>query len=174
MTDEQLKIIMPQTTAANRQKYLPWLNKYMPEYGITGQRVAAFVAQIGHESGQLKYVEEIASGAAYEGRTDLGNTQKGDGVRFKGRGLIQITGRYNYQEISTAFGVDFVANPAMLTAPEYAVKSACWWWAKKGLNEIADSGTEDGFKRITKIINGGYNGYADRWQLYLRAKKTLQ
>ncbi|MDR1056631.1 MAG: hypothetical protein LBL90_12610, partial [Prevotellaceae bacterium] len=70
MTDEQLKAIMPQSTAENREKYLPFLNKYMPEYGITGDRQAAFIAQIGHESAQLRYVVEIASGEAYEGRKD--------------------------------------------------------------------------------------------------------
>jgi putative chitinase len=136
MTDEQLKAIMPQSTEENRQKYLPFLNKYMPEYGITDDRQAAFIAQIGHESAQLKYVEEIASGAAYEGRKDLGNTQPGDGKRFKGRGLIQITGRKNYQQISDAWGVDFVTKPELLATPEYAVKSACWWYKNNVLDKL--------------------------------------
>jgi putative chitinase len=137
MTNEQLKAIMPQSTEANRKKYLPFLNKYMLEYGITPEREAAFLAQIGHESGQLRYVEELASGAAYEWRKDLGNTQPGDGKRFKGRGLIQITGRKNYQQISDAWGVDFIANPALLATPEYAVKSACWWYKNNVLNKLS-------------------------------------
>jgi putative chitinase len=136
MTDEQLKAIMPQSTEANRQKYLPFLNQYMQEYGIMDGREAAFVAQIGHESAQLRYVEEIASGAAYEGRKDLGNTQPGDGKRFKGRGLIQITGRKNYKQISDAWNVDFIAQPELLATPEYAVKSACWWYKNNVLEKL--------------------------------------
>ena len=171
MTNEQLKAIMPQSTEANRQKYLPFLNQYMQEYGInTPSRQAAFIAQIGHESTQLRYVEEIASGAAYEGRKDLGNTQPGDGKRFKGRGIIQITGRKNYQQISDAWGIDFVTQPELLATPEYAVKSACWWWDNRHLNALADAGD---FLKITKIINGGTNGLIDRTTIYERAKKIL-
>lgn len=139
LTDEQLKSIYPNSTQVNRDKYLPFLNQYMSEFGINNtDRVAAFLAQIGHESAELRYAEEIASGAAYEGRKDLGNTFAGDGKRFKGRGLIQITGRSNYAQISKAFGVDFINNPQLLATPEYAVKSACWWWYNRKLNEKAD------------------------------------
>ena len=128
---------MPQSTAANRTKYLPLLNKYMPEYGIdTPDKIAKFLAQIAHESGQLRYVEEIASGEAYEGRKDLGNTQPGDGRRYKGRGLIQITGRKNYAAISAAFGVDFINNPYLLTEPDNAVRSACWWYKNNVLDKL--------------------------------------
>ena len=137
LTNEQLKAIMPSSTEENRQKYLPFLNKYMGEYGIdTPHRQAQFLAQIGHESVQLRYSREIASGAAYEGRKDLGNTELGDGVRFKGRGLIQITGRSNYKQISDEWGIDFISNPELLEQPEYAVKSACWWYKKNVLNKL--------------------------------------
>ena len=95
-----------------------------------------FIAQIGHESGQLKYSEEIASGKAYEGRKDLGNTQQGDGVKFKGRGLIQITGRFNYIQLSKDLGEDFIKNPELLSTPKYAVQSACWFWNKNKLNDL--------------------------------------
>jgi putative chitinase len=138
ITNELLKALLPDSTEANRQKYLSHFNKYMSQFGITtDKQIAAFFAQIGTESGQLKYAKEIASGSAYEGRKDLGNTQPGDGVRFKGRGLIQITGRSNYEKASKALGADFINQPELLEQPEWAVKSACWWWANAGLNKIA-------------------------------------
>lgn len=174
LTDEQLKVIYPNSTQANRDKYLPFLNKYMGEFGITNKdRVAAFLAQIGHESAELRYVEEIASGAAYEGRTDLGNTSVGDGKRFKGRGLIQITGRSNYAQISKDLGVDFVANPQLLQEPEYAVLCAFWYWKVRNLNRFSTDKESD-FKELTRRINGGYNGYADRVRLWENAKKVLK
>lgn len=137
ITNDFLKQVMPQSTEANRQKYIEWLNYFMPKYGIdTNKEVAAFIAQIGHESGQLRYVEELASGKAYEGRKDLGNTQVGDGIKFKGRGLIQITGRANYTQLSKDLGEDFVKNPSLLSTPKYAVQSACWFWNKNKLNDL--------------------------------------
>ena len=171
MTNELLKKLYPQSTEANRQKYLEYLNEYMPQYGIdTPLRQAAFIAQIGHESAQLTYSKEIASGQSYEGRKDLGNIYPGMGVKYKGRGLIQITGFYNYEKASKALGVDFIKQPELLEQPEWAVKSACWWWKSHGLNEIADNGD---FRMITKIINGGSNGYEDRLKLYNIAKKVF-
>lgn len=138
VTAERLKVLLPGSTEANRLKYLPYFNRYMSQYGIkTEKQVAAFFAQTGTESGQLRYTAEIASGAAYEGRKDLGNVHPGDGVKFKGRGLIQITGRYNYEKASAALGADFINSPELLEQPEWAVKSACWWWAMAGLNQIA-------------------------------------
>lgn len=174
ITDSQLKSIYPYTKTDKRKQFLPWLNRFMEMYDInTPQREAAFLAQVGHESGQLFYTKEIASGKAYEGRKDLGNMSKGDGMRFKGRGLIQITGRNNYRELSRALGIDFTANPELLETPEYATQSACWWWRAHGLNELADEPTEDSFRKITRKINGGYNGYADRYKLWLRATQIL-
>lgn len=174
LTNNQLMKIYPFSTEVNRQKFLPHLTDLMPRYAIDNPlRQAAFLAQIGHESGQLRYVEEIASGKAYEGRRDLGNIFKGDGIKFKGRGLIQITGRSNYSELSKAFGIDFLANPQLLCDPAYAVQSACWWWKQRGLNEMADNTSEDSFRKITRIINGGYNGYENRYRLWHRAKQVL-
>lgn len=159
------------TTYMAAKPYVNWLNEYCPQFGInTPLRLAAFLAQIGHESGRLRYSEEIAKGDAYEGRKDLGNTQKGDGKKYKGRGLIQITGRYNYAQVSNELGIDFVTNPTMLAQPEYAVMSACWYWQSRGLNELADEGR---FRDITRKINGGYNGLEDREKLYERAKRML-
>lgn len=158
-------------TCVHIKPFVNWLNEYLPKFEInTPLRLAAFLAQIGHESGRMRYVEEIASGRAYEGRKSLGNTQKGDGARFKGRGLIQITGRANYTELSNDVGVDFVSQPMLLSLPEYAVMSACWFWQKRGLNELADEGR---YRDITKAINGGYNGLEDREKLYERAKRMF-
>lgn len=137
ITNDFLKEVMPQSTESNRQKYLEWLNYFMPIYSINdNDEIAAFIAQVGHESGQLTYSEEIASGKAYEGRKDLGNIQKGDGIRFKGRGLIQITGRFNYEKLSKYLNEDFINNPKLLSTPKYAVASACWFWNLKKLNNL--------------------------------------
>ncbi|MDH6354484.1 putative chitinase [Dysgonomonas sp. PH5-45] len=175
ITIEQVKTIYPQAKQSRIELLLPFLNQFMEVYEInTPMRRAAFLAQVGHESGQLRYMEEIASGKAYEGRRDLGNVYKGDGVKFKGRGLIQITGRSNYKQVSEAFGIDLLANPNLLASPEYAVRSACWWWHNRGLNDLADLNTINSFKKITRIINGGYNGYDDRCLLWSRAKRTLE
>ncbi len=137
----------------------------------TPLRRAHFLAQVGHESGQLRYTEEIASGAAYEGRKDLGNTQPGDGVRFKGRGLIQLTGRANYAAFAQACGQDVVAAPELVAEkPELAVDAAVWFWGKRELNALAD---KDDVVGITKRVNGGTNGLADREALLARAKWFL-
>ena len=149
--------------------FAPFLSEYMRVYGIsTPKRIWAFLATIGVESGSLLYVEEIASGVAYEGRKDLGNVVKGDGVRFKGRGLIQVTGRSNYAAVSEALGVDFVSNPCKLRELPYSVSGSCWWWWKNGCNEIADRGD---MVAIRKRVNGGLNGYNEFVKLYKRAKE---
>lgn len=159
------------TTTATIEPYVCFLNEYCTKYEInTPLRLAAFLAQVGHESGRFRYSEELAKGYAYEYRRDLGNTHKGDGVKFKGRGLIQITGRYNYETISKDLGIDFVNNPTLLSSPEYAVLSACWYWDKHKLNALADLGH---FRDITKKINGGYNGLEDREKLYAKCKRML-
>lgn len=173
LREDQLKRIYTVASGANIEKYLPWLNYFMPSYELnTISRISAFLAQVGHESGQLRYVEEIASGAAYENRKDLGNTEKGDGVKYKGRGLIQITGRANYTLLSKDLNVDFVNYPELITEPQYAVESAFWYWEKHNLNRYATL-REDDFRRITRIINGGYNGYANRFSLWNKAKDVL-
>lgn len=172
LTVETLKKIYPSSISSNRLKYVDFLNTYMDQYEInTPIRRQMFLAQIGHESGQLRYCEEIASGKAYEGRKDLGNINPGDGQKYKGRGLVQITGRNNYRTISRAFKIDFLQQPELLSNPEWAVISACWWWKEHKLNEIADTGD---FKRVTKKINGGYNGLEDRLKLYELCKKYIE
>lgn len=139
----------------------------------TPLRRAHFLAQVGHECGELRYTEEIASGAAYEGRKDLGNTQKGDGCRFKGRGLIQITGRANYTAYGKARGGNFVEGdaPSRIAAEAaLAVDAAVWFWQTHKLNEPAD---EDDVVAITKRVNGGTNGLEDRKRILSRAKWFL-
>jgi len=141
----------------------------------TPLRVAAFLAQIGHESGRLRYVKELWGPTVwqqgYEGRADLGNTQKGDGSKFRGRGLIQITGRYNYRLCGEALGLDLLEHPELLEDPHYAVMSAAWYWDGRCLNKYADAGD---FDHITRRINGGDNGKADRDALYQRALVLLE
>lgn len=171
MNLDQLLQIMPYTRRAKAELFCPLLNDAFIEYRIdTPLRQAAFLAQVGHESGQLRYLEELASGAAYEGREDLGNTNPGDGVRFKGRGLIQITGRANYAACGRALGMDLVNDPDRLSSPRLAVRSAGWFWKGHGLNELADM---PDFIKITRRINGGTNGLAERQALYAKAKTVL-
>lgn len=133
----------------------------------TPLRQVHFLAQVLHESGRLLYVKELASGQAYEGRQDLGNVNPGDGVRFKGRGLIQLTGRANYVSLSKAFNQDFINNPSLLESPEWACRSAVWFWNLKLLSVPADA---DDIMRITRRVNGGTNGLADRQSLLAKAK----
>jgi len=171
ITDKILKQIYPYSTLSNRLKYLPYFNKYLNQYEITTPiRLWSYFAQIGHESGQLNYSEEIASGQSYEGRKDLGNIEQGDGIRFKGRGLIQITGRSNYDKLSNAFGIDFIQEPELLESPEYAVLSSLWFWKSKNLNQIADSGN---FELLTRRINGGLTNLKDRLEIFERCKKFI-
>ena len=155
--------------------FVSTLNTAMNHYQIVGlNRVAAFIAQIGHESGHLKYVKEIwgptKAQAKYEGRADLGNTVKGDGSKYRGRGLIQITGRDNYDACGEALVLDLINHPELLEKPQHACMSAAWFWASRGLNTLADAGK---FDTITQRINGGQNGAADRQALYAKALKVL-
>lgn len=171
ITPQLLKQIATFAPIYKTELYAPYFETYTVLFDIrTKLRFAHFIAQLIHESGSFKYVREIASGDAYEGRKDLGNTQPGDGPRFKGRGLIQITGRSNYEQISKALSVDFINHPEWLEQPQYAVQSACWWWNSRKLNDWAD---KDDIRRITRIINGGYNGLNDRVFWYERAKYVL-
>lgn len=158
------------------------INAAMGVFAIdTPERAAAFLAQIGHESGRLRYTRELwgptPAQLRYEGRADLGNTEKGDGYRFRGRGLIQTTGRANYRR--TRDGLlgflplvpDFEATPEALEIPKWAAYSAAWFWADRGLNALADS---QAFMQITRRINGGTNGYDDRVALWAGAQTALQ
>jgi predicted chitinase len=171
VTDDELRQIMPNCAAAKRADYLPFIQQAMEEFEITTYlREAAFLAQLAHESGELRYMEELASGAAYEGRKDLGNTQPGDGVRYKGRGPIQLTGRANYQKYGDLLGVDLINNPTQAATPQVGFRIAGEFWKLNGLNQLAD---QQQFETITRRINGGLNGQPDRLKYYNRAKQVL-
>lgn len=170
VTLAQLLAIMP-LARARAASFLAPLNAAMLEFGITTPaRQASFLSQVGHESGQLRYVRELASGQAYEGRADLGNVRPGDGVRFRGRGLLQVTGRTNYGACGKALGLDLLTQPDLLEQTVNACRSAGWFWQTKGLNSLADSGDQE---RVTRRINGGVNGLAERLALFAVAQRVL-
>lgn len=152
----------------------PYLCTAMSERQIdTPKRMAMFAAQAAHETGGFRWLEELASGQAYENRRDLGNTEPGDGVKFKGRGVFQITGRANYARYSAANCVPgdlMLERPELLSEPKDAAKSAGWFWDWRGLNRQADQGDVLG---CTRRINGGTNGIAERLALYKRACYAL-
>jgi predicted chitinase len=170
---------MPNLAPAKCRLYLPALIAAMQAHLIdTPLRTAAFVAQLAHESGEFRWMEEIwgptPAQLRYEPPSDLaarlGNTQAGDGKRFKGRGPIQITGRFNYAKFGQLLGVDLVAEPALAAAPDVAFATAGLFWQSNGLNELADARQ---FVAITRCINGGTNGLAERQRYYERAKAVL-
>jgi len=134
---------------------------HFPAYGIMDStlRLAHFMAQLMHESASFRYMEELASGQAYEGRADLGNTQPGDGKRFKGRGPIQLTGRANYRKFGRRIGIDLERHPEIAAIPSIGLHTALEYWRDRGLNALADA---DDVLAITRKINGGTNGLADR------------
>ena len=198
ITVQQLLQILPNAGQV-AGVFVPVLNTAMGRYQIVGaKRIAAFIAQVGHESSHLKllvenlsysadalrrnwpsrFSMELASSVArkpeqianiaYSNR--MGNTATGDGWRYRGRGLIHITGKNNYRECGEALGQDLIAHPELLEKPQHACMSAAWFWASRGLNTLADAGS---FSKITTRINGGQNGAADRQALYARALKVL-
>ena len=181
LTYDTLKKIVP-TLPKNADVFIPYLNEMIGLFEInTPRRLAGFISQIAHESGGFKYTVEIASGDAYENRKDLGNIYPGDGKRFKGRGLIQVTGRNNYAAMGKELGQDFVKNPDLLAAPQFAVKSAAIFWRNikgNGLMDLPDTWRSktrkyDPFQMLTYKVNGGQNGYADRLQYFNRALQVL-
>jgi putative chitinase len=136
----------------------------------TPLRQEHFLAQLAHESAGFKTTTEYASGKEYEGRKDLGNTQKGDGVRFKGRGLIQITGRSNYASMGKALGQNFLKEPELAAEFPWAALTAAQYWKDRKLNRYADI---DDIRGVTRVINGGYNGLSDRIHYLVKAKNYV-
>lgn len=169
LTEDELKYIAPLTPCNLFPVVTKWFNEFADRFEVnTPLRQAAFFSQVIHESGSFKYTREIASGARYEGRKDLGNIYIGDGVKYKGRGYIQITGRNNYLEVSKALfgdGQILLKTPDLLASPKYAMQSAFWYWDTRGLNVFADKAW---MQTITKRINGGLNGWDERLKNYNR------
>jgi putative chitinase len=122
-------------------------------------RLIHFLGQSAEETAGFKTLVEYASGDEYEGREDLGNTEDGDGRRFKGRGIFQLTGRSNYTEMSRKLGVDLVNNPDLAATPDIAVRTACEYWVSRNISPLAD---QDNVQAVTRRINGGLNGLRDR------------
>lgn len=166
-----LQAIAPKGNPSILQATANSLPGVLVEFDInTPLRQAHFLAQLAHESAGFKTTVEYASGAAYEGRRDLGNTQPGDGKRFKGRGLIQLTGRANYIEAGRAMGIDLVSNPAIAAQFPNALRIAGWYWKTRKINVFAD---QDSLTGVTRKINGGTNGLEDRSRYLKIAKKVL-
>jgi putative chitinase len=158
------------------QRFLDPLAAAMAEFEInTPARQAAFLANVGHESGGLHWLVELwgptIAQQRYEGRRDLGNVQIGDGFKFRGRGLLQTTGRANYTALSNHLGVDYVADPERLANPVDAARSAGYFWQSNGLSKFIDGGD---FLTVVKRINGGYNGLSERQILWANAKDALR
>ena len=182
-----MRLITPKMLAGLSTKEKPELmaplaatmNEFFPVFKITSEpRIECFLAQALHEADGFHTLEEYASGAAYEGRADLGNVKKGDGRRYKGGGIFQNTGRANYTRLTKQFremaiDVDLVKNPELLRTPRYAVLAACLYWKDKNLNALADLNTSASFKAMTKKINGGYNGLPDRIAYLEKCRKAI-
>ncbi len=200
MTPAQLAKAAGCSVAMSVKWVLP-LSKGMDKFNInTPARQAAFIAQVSHESGRLEKVEECLSYSAeallatfprhftpataqqyarkpqaianrvYASRMGNGAEIKGDGWKYRGRGLIQITGLDNYKACGVATGLSLVANPDLLLGVNEAAVSAAWFWSSNGCNELAD---RDDFAGITKRINGGLNGQADRLALFAQAETAF-
>ena len=167
-----------------------WMNKLCPAYEIdTAREYCHFLAQACHETDHFKTLREYASGSAYEGRADLGNTQPGDGIRFRGRGIFQTTGRANYLQLGIKKGRRdlFINTPELLEQPEYAVWSACEFWKTRGLTDVANHADTDVLRKkyrgniidvspaeyISLTINGGYRGMEERKKFYALAQQVL-
>lgn len=189
VTLEQLRGICPATPPSRLAVFVDPLNEAFGEFSIdTMARQSAFLAQVAHESAGFRHVLEISSGDAYEGAKRLGNTEPGDGRRFKGRGLIQVTGRRNYANCAVALGLPLIEQPELLEQPLNAARSAGWFWTVGAgmnlgkaaraygipegvnLNDLADAGD---FSGITLAVNGGLNGAEDRLAHFKRAQGAL-
>lgn len=171
MTIEELLLIMPRAPRESVERDAAYLTQVMYAGDLKCvTRQAAFLGQTAVESGELRYWAELADGSAYEGRLDLGNTEPGDGKRFKGRGPIQLTGRHNYQICGDALGLDLVNDPEQVQDAEVGFRVAMWFWVSHGLNEKADKLDYVG---ITRTINGGLTHHDKRMAYYYRALEVL-
>lgn len=197
ITVEILKAIAPGSKKTNF-KHLPgltlWMNHWFPKFDIdTRGEICHILAQLAHESDSFNAMEEYASGKAYEGRKDLGNKVKGDGVKFKGHGPLQVTGRLNHSLMGVKAGapLKFINNPELLATYEWGVWSACVFWKDHGLLDVSNMSDgariplkikdEHGYSivmlepivYISRRVNGGVNGLSERIKFYERAKSII-
>jgi putative chitinase len=169
--DKILLAVAPNSKAAIRSGFAASMLDCMARGELySNLRLAHFIAQCAHESAGITTTTEFASGRAYEGRKDLGNIIAGDGPAFKGRGLIQNTGRANYTRLAKVFGVDFVSQPAKMAAFPWAATTAAQYWKDRNLNVSAD---KDDIRALTLRVNGGENGLASRATYLAKAKHAL-
>lgn len=178
ITKEQLKKILQRVGDERLLSLVSSLNLTFEKYEInTPLRVSHFLAQVLHESGGFNFATEIwgntESQLRYDTRTDLGNTPEkdGDGYKYRGRGYIQVTGKANYESVSKALGIDFVANPDLLSKEPYAMLASGWYWDSRNINQWAD---QDNATVITKKINGGLTGVTDRIKWLAKVKTVLK
>lgn len=171
ITKEMLRKLAPTAKEEIISHLAENLDDQLAKYNIDNYlRVCHFLAQAAHESASFRTLEEYASGAAYEGRKDLGNVNPGDGKRYKGRGIFQLTGRANYRTYGQKLGYDLEGNPDLAKDPLISIKTACEYWNSRKLSELAD---KDDVRGITKKINGGFNGLDDRIQYLQKAKAII-
>jgi putative chitinase len=182
ITLKQLHAIFSHAPVKKLRSYLPHLNAAMTEAKINNKlRKAAFLAQVAHESAEFVYMKELGGYAYFMRMYDitgarpsvaraLGNTKKGDGARYPGRGPIQVTGKYNYRACGKALGLDLVRHPELVEKPSVAFRASAWYWRSRGINKAADRGD---FQQVTRLINGGLNHYAERLKYYNRARNVL-
>lgn len=175
LTPERFAELFPRVPANKQDRYRAAVVAACDRFGITTPvRLAAFLAQISHESGALRWLEEIwgptVAQARYETRGDLGNVLPGDGYRFRGRGPLQITGRFNYAKAGQALGLPLEREPELLAEIENGMLAAAWFWARASLNALADVGE---FDRICRAVNGGINGLPERVRLWHETQRVL-
>jgi putative chitinase len=182
ITLQQLRAIYTNAPLKKLKSYLPHLNKAMTEAKINNKlRKAAFLAQVAHESAEFVYMKELGgysyfmkmydiTGSRPSVARDLGNTKPGDGARYPGRGPIQVTGKHNYRACGKALGLDLIHHPELVEKPSVAFRASAWYWRSRGINKAADKGD---FQQVTRLINGGLNGYTDRLKYYNRARNVL-
>lgn len=171
LTNEIMKQITPNGDPKILEEFVKYFNQHYKKYKVDNYlRVCHFIAQAAHETAGFKTLQEYASGAAYEGRKDLGNIYPGDGKKFKGRGIFQLTGRSNYVNYGAKIGKNLEADPPLAAEAEVSMLTACEYWNSKNLSELAD---KDDVTSITKKINGGLNGFEDRKFLLTKTKAAV-
>jgi predicted chitinase len=176
-TERQLSTMLRHAPATRVRTYLPFLNASLEQAQVTSARRAAmYLAQLAHESVEFRWMQEVDDGSAYEPLVNpklaakLGNTENGDGRKYNGRGAIQLTGKSNYRDCGQALGIDLLNRPELASAPENCFRVAAWFWRKHNLGPMSDSGSVE---QVTRVINGGLNGLAQRLFYYESALEAL-